>query len=62
MSIIDKITGRIKKTVGELSGDEQTRAQGAREERKGEVAEQAEEAERRAAEKRLEEAELDRRT
>lgn len=62
MSIIDKISGRVKKTLGDLTGDEGTRVQGAQEERKGEVGEQAEEAERRAADKRLEEAELDRRT
>lgn len=62
MSIIDKITGRVKKTIGDLTGDEGIRKQGAREEHKGEAAEQAEEAERRAAEKRLEEAELERKT
>jgi uncharacterized protein YjbJ (UPF0337 family) len=62
MSILDKITGRVKKTIGEVTGHEETRKQGAREEHKGEVAEQAEQAERRAAEKRLEEAELERRT
>jgi uncharacterized protein YjbJ (UPF0337 family) len=62
MSILDKITGRVKKTVGELTGHEETRREGALEEHKGEAAEQAERAERRAAEKRLEEAELERRT
>lgn len=61
-SIVDKISGRVKKTLGDLTGHEPTRREGAQEEHKGEAAEQAEEAERRAAEKRLEEAELDRRT
>ena len=36
MSIIDKITGRTKKAAGDLAGDGSLRAEGRREERKGE--------------------------
>lgn len=60
--IIDKISGRVKKTVGELTGDESTRRQGAREERKGEVHDEADAAERVLVDKRQEEANLERKT
>jgi uncharacterized protein YjbJ (UPF0337 family) len=62
VSILDKITGRAKKAVGDITGDPGTRAQGAREERKGEVKEQATEAQRRAEEKTREAENLERRT
>jgi uncharacterized protein YjbJ (UPF0337 family) len=62
VSILDKITGRAKKAVGDIAGDPETRRQGQREERKGEVKEQATEAQRRADEKQREADHLERRT
>jgi uncharacterized protein YjbJ (UPF0337 family) len=62
MGILDKITGRTKKAAGDLTGNRGLRSQGAREERKAEAKEQAEDAERRASEKRQEAADLNRRT
>jgi uncharacterized protein YjbJ (UPF0337 family) len=62
MGIIDKITGRSKQAAGDLLGDEKTRRQGVREERKGDVKDQAEEAERKASAKRQEAADLERKT
>ncbi len=37
MSIMDKITGRAKKAIGDLTGDASLRRKGRREERKGEA-------------------------
>ena len=62
MSILDKITGRAKKAAGDLSGDPGMRAQGQREERKGEVKGEAVEAQQRAEEKAREAEDLERRT
>jgi uncharacterized protein YjbJ (UPF0337 family) len=62
MSILDKITGRAKKAAGDLTGDPSTRAQGRREERKGEEKEKLAEAQDRAAEKAQDVADLERRT
>lgn len=62
MSITDKITGRVKKAVGDLTGDSSTRAEGTREERKGEVKDQADNAEQKASKKRAEAADLERKT
>ncbi len=62
MSILDKITGRAKKAVGDVAGDPDIRRQGQREERKGEVKEQATEAQQRAEDKQREADELERRT
>jgi uncharacterized protein YjbJ (UPF0337 family) len=39
-SITDKVTGRIKKAAGDLTGDADLRRRGAREERKGEAKEE----------------------
>ena len=39
--IKDKVTGRVKQATGDLLGDEDTRRQGVREERKGEAKEEA---------------------
>ena len=44
MSILDKITGRAKKAAGDLTGDGSLRAEGRREERKGEEKEKLAEA------------------
>lgn len=62
MSILDKITGRAKKAAGDLTGDRSLRAQGRREERKGEEKEKLAEAQDRAAQKAQDVADLDRRT
>jgi uncharacterized protein YjbJ (UPF0337 family) len=62
MSLIDKITGRAKKAAGDLAGDPGMRAQGQREERKGEAKEEAVEAQQQAEAKSREAEELDRRT
>jgi uncharacterized protein YjbJ (UPF0337 family) len=62
MSIIDKITGRTKKAAGDLTGDSSLRAQGRREERKGEEKEQLADAQDRVEEKAQDVADLERRT
>lgn len=62
MGITDKITGRVKQAAGDLTGDKDIKRQGAREERKGEVKEEAQEAEFEASEKRQEAANLERKT
>ena len=62
MSILDKITGRAKKAVGDFTGDPDIRRQGRREERKGEVKEQATEAQQRAERKQREADDLERKT
>ena len=62
MSILDKISGRTKKAAGDLTGDGSMRAQGRREERKGEEKEKLAEAQDRADEKARDVADLERRT
>jgi uncharacterized protein YjbJ (UPF0337 family) len=62
MSITDKITGRIKKAVGDLTDDPSTRREGAQEERKGEAKEELDRAHERADAKAEEVANLERRT
>lgn len=62
MGIGDKISGRVKQALGDLTGDEDTKRQGRREERKGDVKEEAAESENQAADKRAEAADLDRKT
>ena len=62
MGITDKVTGRAKQAVGDLTGDEATKRQGQKEERKGDVKEDAAKAENEAAAKREEAANLERQT
>jgi uncharacterized protein YjbJ (UPF0337 family) len=62
MSIIDKIRGKSKQVVGDLTDDPKTRREGRDEERKGEKKEELERAEDRADEKAQEVADLERRT
>jgi uncharacterized protein YjbJ (UPF0337 family) len=62
MGITDKITGRAKQAVGDLTGDADTRRQGKLEERKGEAKDEAARAEERAERKDAEVADLERRT
>ena len=62
MGITDKISGRAKQAVGDLTGDADTRRQGKLEERKGEAKDEAARAEERAERKDAEVADLERRT
>jgi len=62
MGITDKISGRAKQAVGDVTGDADTKRQGQREERKGDVKDDAAEAENAAAAKREEAADLERKT
>jgi uncharacterized protein YjbJ (UPF0337 family) len=62
MSIFDKITGRAKKAAGDITGDGSMRAEGRREERKGEEKEKLAEAQDRVEEKSQDVADLERRT
>ena len=62
MSIIDKITGRAKKAAGDVAGDGSLRAEGRREERKGEEKEKLADAQDRVEEKAQNVADLERRT
>jgi uncharacterized protein YjbJ (UPF0337 family) len=62
MSLIDKVLGRTKKTVGEVVDDPSLRRQGAREERKGEAKDELARSEERADRKAEEVADLERRT
>ena len=62
MSIIDKITGRAKKAVGDVADDPSLRREGQREERKGEKKEELAHAEKRADRKAEEVSDLERQT
>ncbi len=62
MSITDKITGRVKKAVGDLTDDPSTRREGAMEERKGEAKEELDRAHERTDAKAEEVADLERKT
>ena len=62
MSLIDKILGRTKKTVGEAVDDPSLRRQGAQEERKGEAKDELSRDQERADRKAEEVADLERKT
>jgi uncharacterized protein YjbJ (UPF0337 family) len=62
MSILDKITGRAKKTAGEALDDRGLKRQGAREERKGEAKDQLDSAQDKVERKAEEVANLERKT
>ncbi len=62
MSLLDRILGRTKKTIGEVTDDPALRRQGAREERKGEAKEELARDQERADRKAEEVANLERRT
>lgn len=62
MSMTDKITGRVKKAVGDLTDDAHMRQEGRKEERKGEAKEEMARAEERAQAKADEVDRLERRT
>lgn len=62
MGITDKITGRAKQAVGDLTGDKATKRDGKMEERKGEAKDDLARQEERADAKAGEVADLERRT
>jgi uncharacterized protein YjbJ (UPF0337 family) len=62
MSKLDKITGRVKKAAGDLTGDAELHREGAQEERKGEAKEEAQAAAEQASAKAREVADLERKT
>jgi uncharacterized protein YjbJ (UPF0337 family) len=62
MSILDKLTGRAKKAVGDLTGDRGLRRKGSQEERKGEAKEDLARAQDQAAAKANEVSDLERKT
>jgi uncharacterized protein YjbJ (UPF0337 family) len=62
MGITDKITGKAKQALGDLTDDPSTRREGLEEERKGEKKEELHEAEAKADRKAEEVADLERRT
>lgn len=62
MGITDRITGRFKKAVGDLTGDAATRRQGHDEERKADKQDEAARARDEADRKSAEAADLDSRT
>ncbi len=62
MSLMDKITGRAKKTAGDLTGDTGLKREGSKEERKGEAKDELVCQQERADRKADEVADLERRT
>ena len=62
MSITDKVTGKAKQVVGDLTDDPKKRREGRDEERKGEKKEELDRAQDRADRKAEEVANLERRT
>jgi uncharacterized protein YjbJ (UPF0337 family) len=62
MSFIDKITGRFKKTAGDLTDDPSLRREGRQEERKGEAKDELANAHEKADRKAGEVADLERKT
>ncbi len=62
MGVLDKITGRAKQAVGDLTDDESLHKQGRREERKGEAKEQLDRTQEKAERKAQEVADLERKT
>ena len=62
MSITDKISGRIKKAAGDLTGDQSMHRTGRQEERKGEAKDELAETQDRADAKAEEVANLERKT
>ena len=62
MSILDRLTGRAKKAAGDLADDSKLREQGRREESKGEKKEELGDAREKADRKAAEVADLERKT
>ena len=62
MGLMDKITGRVKKTAGEMTDDKEVQREGALQERKGEAKDELDSADEQAERKAEEVADLERRT
>jgi uncharacterized protein YjbJ (UPF0337 family) len=62
VSLLDKLTGRAKKTAGDITGDASLKREGSKEERKGEAKDQLARDQERADRKAQEVADLERRT
>jgi uncharacterized protein YjbJ (UPF0337 family) len=62
VSLIDKLTGRAKKTAGEVTGDASLKREGSKEERKGEAKDELTREQESADRKAEEVADLERRT
>ena len=62
MGITDKVSGKAKQVVGDLTDNPETRREGKQQERKGEKKEELHRAEERADEKAEEVADLERKT
>ncbi|MFL5822861.1 MAG: CsbD family protein [Solirubrobacteraceae bacterium] len=62
MSILDKLTGRAKKAVGDIAGDPSLRREGRQEERKGEAKDELVREQERTEGKAQEVADLERKT
>ena len=62
MSILDKLTGRAKKAVGDIAGDPSLRREGRQEERKGEAKDELVREQERTEDKAQEVADLERKT
>ena len=62
MGITDKISGKAKQAIGDVTGDSSTRREGLQEEEKGEKKDELEHAENKADEKAAEVADLERKT
>jgi len=62
MGLMDKITGRVKKTAGEMTDDKKVQREGALQERKGEAKDELDSADEQAERKAEEVADLERRT
>jgi len=62
MGLKDKVTGRAKKAVGDVTGDSSLRREGSREERKGEKKEELDRAQEKVAETSQEVGDLEKKT
>ena len=62
MSLWDKITGRAKKTAGDVAGDTSLKREGAQEERKGEAKDELAREQEKVERKATEVADLERKT
>jgi uncharacterized protein YjbJ (UPF0337 family) len=62
MGLKDKVTGRAKKAVGDVTGDSSLRREGSKEERKGEKKEELDRAQEKVEEKSQEVGDLEKKT